>query len=218
MKILLLEDDYMLSDIIVSFLKEKFYDVVQVEDGESAVERASTDKFDLMILDINVPKLSGIDVVKNIRSYSDTTPIILITAYQDTTHLKKGFQSGCDDYIKKPFDLEELELRINNIKKRFSIESDNKIKIDNETYIIPSKNLLIIKDKNLQLANKETQILLYLSSRKKIVISSNELIQNIWRYEDMPTDATIRVYIKNLRSILGKNKIKTIRGSGYYFE
>lgn len=218
MKILLLEDDYMLSDIIINFLKEKFYDVVQVEDGENAVERASTDKFDLMILDINVPKLSGIDVVKNIRSYSDTTPIILITAYQDTAHLKKGFQSGCDDYIKKPFDLEELELRINNIKKRFSIESDNKIKIDNETYIIPSKNLLIIKDKNLQLANKETQILLYLSSRKKIVISSNELIQNIWRYEDMPTDATIRVYIKNLRSILGKNKIKTIRGSGYYFE
>jgi len=217
-KILLLEDDYMLSDIIINFLKEKFYDVVQVEDGENAVERASTDKFDLMILDINVPKLSGIDVVKNIRSYSDTTPIILITAYQDTAHLKKGFQSGCDDYIKKPFDLEELELRINNIKKRFSIESDNKIKIDNETYIIPSKNLLIIKDKNLQLANKETQILLYLSSRKKIVISSNELIQNIWRYEDMPTDATIRVYIKNLRSILGKNKIKTIRGSGYYFE
>lgn len=218
MKILLLEDDYMLSDIIINFLKEKFYDVVQVEDGENAVERASTDKFDLMILDINVPKLSGIDVIKNIRSYSDTTPIILITAYQDTAHLKKGFQSGCDDYIKKPFDLEELELRINNIKKRFSIESDNKIKIDNETYIIPSKNLLIIKDKNLQLANKETQILLYLSSRKKIVISSNELIQNIWRYEDMPTDATIRVYIKNLRSILGKNKIKTIRGSGYYFE
>ncbi len=218
MRILLLEDDYMLSDIIVSFLKEKFYDVVQVEDGESAIERASTDKFDLMILDINVPKLSGIDVVKNIRSYSDTTPIILITAYQDTAHLKKGFQSGCDDYIKKPFDLEELELRINNIKKRFSIESDNKIEIDSETYIIPSKNLLIIKDKNLQLANKETQILLYLSSRKKIVISSNELIQNIWRYEDMPTDATIRVYIKNLRSILGKNKIKTIRGSGYYFE
>jgi len=217
-KILLLEDDYMLSDIIINFLKEKFYDVVQVEDGENAVERASTDKFDLMILDINVPKLSGIDVIKNIRSYSDTTPIILITAYQDTAHLKKGFQSGCDDYIKKPFDLEELELRINNIKKRFSIESDNKIKIDNETYIIPSKNLLIIKDKNLQLANKETQILLYLSSRKKIVISSNELIQNIWRYEDMPTDATIRVYIKNLRSILGKNKIKTIRGSGYYFE
>ncbi len=218
MRILLLEDDYMLSDIIVSFLKEKFYDVVQVEDGESAIERASTDKFDLMILDINVPKLSGIDVVKNIRSYSDTTPIILITAYQDTAHLKKGFQSGCDDYIKKPFDLEELELRINNIKKRFSIESDNKIEIDSETYIIPSKNLLTIKDKNLQLANKETQILLYLSSRKKIVISSNELIQNIWRYEDMPTDATIRVYIKNLRSILGKNKIKTIRGSGYYFE
>lgn len=218
MKILLLEDDYMLSDIIVSFLKEKFYDVVQVEDGESAVERASTDKFDLMIFDINVPKLSGINVVKNIRSYSDTTPIILITAYQDTAHLKKGFNSGCDDYIKKPFDLEELELRINNIKKRFSIESDDKIEIDNETYIIPSKNLLIIKDKNLQLANKETQILLYLSSRKKIVISSNELIQNIWRYEDMPTDATIRVYIKNLRSTLGKNKIKTIRGSGYYFE
>ncbi len=218
MKILLLEDDYILSDIIVNFLREKFYDVVQVEDGDSAIEFAGIDKFDLMILDINVPKLSGIDVVKHIRSYSNTTPIILITAYQDTTHLKKGFESGCDDYIKKPFGLEELELRINNIKKRFSIESDSKVEIDSETYIIPSKNLLAIKDKNLQLANKETQILLYLSNRKKRVISSDELIQNIWRYEDMPTDATIRVYIKNLRDILGKGRIKTIRGSGYYFE
>ncbi len=218
MKILLLEDDYMLSDLIVNFLREKFYDVIWVKDGESAMEFASIDRFDLMIFDINVPKLTGINVVKNIRSYNNTTPIILITAYQDTAHLKKGFDSGCDDYIKKPFDLEELELRINNIKKRFSIESDIKVEIDNKSYIIPSKNLFVTKNKSLQLANKETQILLYLSSRKKRVISSDELMQNIWRYEEMPTDATIRVYIKNLRNILGKDRIKTIRGSGYYFE
>jgi len=218
MKILLLEDDFILADILYHHLKDLSYEVMHVDDGQKALDEASSNVYDLMILDINVPKISGLDVIKSIREYNDTTPAILITAYQDTKHLKNGFENGCDDYIKKPFDLEELDLRINNIKKRFSIENDNIVIIDDNIYMVPSKNLLNIDDKEHQLAKKEIEILLYLTSRKKRVISSDELMQNLWEFEEMPTDATIRVYIRNLRNIIGKERIKTIRGSGYFFD
>jgi len=218
MKILLLEDDPILSDILTHHLKDSGYDVVHVEDGDSALDEASDGKFDLLLFDINVPKKSGLDVVKTLREYKNTTPAIVITAYQDTTHMKNGFQSGCDDYIKKPFDLEELDLRINNIKKRFSIESDEKVQLDSNIALIPTKNKLVIGENEYQIAHKECEILLYLSSHKKRVVSADELMQNLWEYESMPSDATIRVYIKNLRNILGYERIQTIRGSGYYFE
>ena len=218
MKILLLEDDPILSDILTHHLCDSGYDVVHVGDGESALDEASDAKFDLLLFDINVPKKSGLDVVKTLREYNNTTPAIVITAYQDTTHMKDGFQSGCDDYIKKPFDLEELDLRINNIKKRFSIESEEIVQLDSDITLVPTKNKLIIAQVEHQIAHKECEILLYLSSHKKRVVSAEELMQNLWEYESMPSDATIRVYIKNLRNILGKERIQTIRGSGYYFE
>ena len=218
MRILLLEDDPILSDILTHHLRESGYDVVHVEDGERALDKAVDTKFDLLLFDINVPKKSGLDVVKTLREYNNTTPAIVITAYQDTSHMKNGFESGCDDYIKKPFDLEELDLRINNIKKRFFIESEEIVQLDSKITLIPTKNKLIIGNIEHQIANKECEILLYLSSHKKRVVSAEELMQNLWEYESMPSDATIRVYIKNLRNILGKERIQTIRGSGYYFE
>jgi DNA-binding response OmpR family regulator len=192
--------------------------VVHVEDGESAMDTAIDSKFDLFIFDINVPKKSGLDVIKTLREYNNTTPAIIITAYQDTTHMKNSFESGCDDYIKKPFDLEELDLRINNIKKRFSIESEDIVHLDTDMTLLPAKNKLIIAQIEYQIAHKECEILLYLSSHKRRVVSAEELMQNLWEYSSMPSDATIRVYIKNLRNILGKDRIQTIRGSGYYFE
>ncbi len=219
MKILLLEDDTILLDILTCHLRDDCgYSVVCVDNGEKALDEASESKFDLMIFDINVPKKSGVSVLKEIREFQNTTPVIIITAYQDTTHMIEGFKNGCDDYIKKPFDLEELDLRIENIQKRFSIESEKKINLGNDTTLIPNKNRINVADKTYQIANKECEILLYLSSHKGRVISSEELMQNLWEYESMPTDATIRVYIKNLRNIIGKKRIQTIRGSGYYFE
>lgn len=218
MKILLLEDDPILSDILLYHLKNSLHEPLHVSDGNAALDAINSQKFDLLILDINVPKKNGLEVIKEIRSYKDTTPAIIITAFQDTAHLKKGFENGCDDYIKKPFDLEELDLRIKNIQKRFGIIGDDAITIDEGIVLMRSKNRLHVGEKVYILAPKECEVLLYLSSRKHKVVSIEELIQNLWEYESMPSDATIRVYIKNLRHLLGKAKINNIRGNGYCFE
>merc|ERR1711916_365331 len=139
--------------------------------------------------------------------YSITTPVIMITAYQDTSHFKKGF------------DLEELHQRIKNLAKRFAIESEeNTLQLSADIKLIKDKNIIIVGDKTYEIANKENKILTYLFTHKGRTISFDELIQNIWHFDDMPSETTIRVYIKNLRKILGKDTIKTIRGLGYSYE
>ena len=218
MKILLLEDDPILSDILLCHLNRHLHQTTHFSDGQSASDALSAQKFDLLILDINVPKLSGIDLIKEIRTYKDTTPAIIITAFQDTAHLKKGFENGCDDYIKKPFDLEELDLRIKNIQKRFNLINEQAIIIDSHLSLMASKNRLYVNEVPYTLTRKECKILLYLSKQKSKVVSSEELMQNLWDYNEMPSEATIRVYIKNLRTIIGKDKIQTVRGNGYIFE
>ena len=218
MKILLLEDDPILSDILLCHLNRHLHQTTHFSDGQSASDALSAQKFDLLILDINVPKLSGIDLIKEIRTYKDTTPAIIITAFQDTAHLKKGFENGCDDYIKKPFDLEELDLRIKNIQKRFNLINEQAIIIDSHLSLMASKNRLYVNEVPYTLTRKECKILLYLSKQKSKVVSSEELMQNLWDYTEMPSEATIKVYIKNLRTIIGKDKIQTVRGNGYIFE
>ncbi len=218
MKILLLEDDPILSDILLCHLNRHLHQTTHFSDGQLASDALSAQKFDLLILDINVPKLSGIDLIKEIRTYKDTTPAIIITAFQDTAHLKKGFENGCDDYIKKPFDLEELDLRIKNIQKRFNLINEQAIIIDSHLSLMASKNRLYVNEVPYTLTRKECKILLYLSKQKSKVVSAEELMQNLWDYDEMPSEATIRVYIKNLRTIIGKDKIQTVRGNGYIFE
>ncbi len=217
MKILLLEDDILLSDLISTHLKEQNYEVDSFDDGKEALENIENKKYDMFIFDINVPKISGLDLLKEIRDYELSIPTIMITAYQDTQHLKKGFTYGCDDYIKKPFDLEELSQRIINLAKRFCIEESNIINM--EDYSLDMVQNIIEKDaKQYEISKKEAEILHYLYKNSKKVVSFDELYQNIWYYDEYPSQTTIRVYIKNLRDIIGKDKIKTIRGLGYVYE
>jgi DNA-binding response OmpR family regulator len=218
MRILLLEDDAILGDLIYDSLLEKGYDVTHAEDGEEALHFVENKKFDLLVLDINVPGISGLDLLKDIREYSITTPVIMITAYQDTAHLKKGFDLGCDDYIKKPFDLEELHHRIKNLAKRYAIEDERVLTISSKIKLLKDKNTIVKDGQNYEISKKENMILAYLFTHKGRTISFDELIQNIWQYNEIPSETTIRVYIKNLRNILGKEKIKTIRGFGYCYE
>jgi len=214
MKILLLEDDALLSKILTKHLKES-YNVTPVYDGDSALEILESQKFDLLILDSNVPGISGLDLIKELRAYNDTTPIIMITAYQDTIHLKNAFTNGCNDYIKKPFELDELDMRIENITRTFNIEQNQLIAISEEILFDALNNQIIKNNSTFSIAKKESEFLNYLVKNRKRTVSKEELTQNLWSFENMPSDATLRVYIRNLRALIGKEMIKTIRGMGY---
>ncbi|WP_121626631.1 response regulator transcription factor [Poseidonibacter antarcticus] len=219
MRVLLLEDDNLLSDLLNDHLLDKGYDVTLCLNGQDALEYLIDEKFDLALLDINTPIISGLEVLKTIRKeYKNRTPVIMLTAYQDTKTLKDSFENGVDDYIKKPFDLEELDQRILRLCRQFSIEQNSDIQITSTITFEPELCKINLENKTVSIAQKERDILKYFCTHKKRVISSEELLQNIWAYEEMPTDATIRVYIKNLREIIGKERITTIRGIGYKFE
>ena len=219
MRILLLEDDPALNDLLDDHLTDKGYDVTLCTNGQEALEYLIDDVFDLALLDINTPIMTGIEVLKTIREdYKNRTPVIVLTAYQDTKHLKESFENGVDDYIKKPFDLEELDQRILKLCKHFMIEQSEEIKLSSSVTFLPESCQLQFEDGIKNVAQKERDILRYFCKHKNRVVSSEELLQNIWAYEEMPTDATIRVYIKNLRELLGKDRIQTIRGIGYKFE
>ncbi len=219
MKILLLEDDPILSDLMYDHLSEAGYRVTLCTDGDAAIGAIDSDHFDLFIFDINVPGKSGLEVLKDARDFLKQTPAIVITAYQDIDHLKQAFGTGCDDYIKKPFELEELDERINNLKKRYRIEPDDLLPVgDDMQFDYNGRRLLSADGKTHLLSQKEAQILHYFLKHPDRVISNDELMQNIWEYEAFPSEATLRVYIKNLRQALGKARIQTIRGTGYRFE
>ncbi|WP_428023380.1 response regulator transcription factor [Arcobacter sp.] len=217
MKILLMEDDLILNEIIEEHLLEMGHEVISVFCGNDAEELLYSQKFDLLLLDVNVPDIKGFELLLNLRENSIKTPAIFLTSLSLADDVEKGFQSGCDDYIKKPFELKELDLRINNIKRLFNISSNNQINLPNNM-ILDKENLLIKKDKEeIHISKKEIEVLIYLTRNKDKIISIEELSSNVWAYEDSPNASTIRTYIKNLRKILGEELITNIRGVGYRF-
>jgi len=217
MKILLLEDDVILSEIIEEFLLELGYEVEVCFDGEEAVTKAYSQTFDLLLLDVNVPLTTGIEFLTSLRQNNNTTPAIFITSLNTSADLENGFNAGCDDYIKKPFELQELNLRINNIKRIYKLDNTDIIKIDENTSFDSKNNKLKKDDKEISVTKKEADILKYLLNNKSKAISIDELSNNIWSYEDTPSPSTIRTYIKNIRKYIGQDCITNIKGVGYKF-
>ncbi|CAM3488979.1 response regulator transcription factor [Arcobacter aquimarinus] len=217
MKILLLEDDLILNEIIEEHLVLQDNDVISTFSGYEAQNYLYSETFDLLLLDVNVPDINGFDLLKELRTQNIKTPAIFITSLNMADDMQKGFESGCDDYIKKPFDLKELDLRINNIKRFFNISPKN-ITIIDEKISLDNENLMIINEnKKIQITKKESEVLLYLIKNSSKIVSIDELTLNLWAYEDSPTASTIRTYIKNLRKFVGEDKISNIRGVGYRF-
>ncbi len=217
MKILLMEDDPVLGDIMTDYLSGS-YEVDHAFDSAQAIALLDSKKYDLLIFDINVPGQSGIELLADIRGYHDTTPAIIVTAYEDTRHLKESFDAGAHDYIKKPFELEELRLRIEKSKKLFGIEQNSKVQLSPTVTYSPRERKVIAEGNPVTLKPKEARLLEYFLAHAGRVISGEELTQNIWAYEAIPTDATIRSHIRNLRSIIGTAKITTLRGLGYRYD
>ncbi len=217
MKILLLEDDLILNEIIEEHLVSQKYEVTTVFTGLEAQDLLYCQKFDLLLLDVNVPILNGFELLKDLRQREIYTPAIFLTSLNQVDDIEKGFKSGCDDYIKKPFELKELDIRINNIKRLFNIDDEQLIQISKDIFF-DKKNLLIKKEKEqISLAKKESEVLEYLINNSLKTVSIEELCSNVWSYEDSPTSSTIRTYIKNLRKILPNECIINLRGVGYRF-
>ncbi len=215
MKILLLEDDTVLADILVDFLQET-YEVTHTYSIKKALVLSEKSSFDLYIFDINVPDGSGISLLKELRAFKDETPTIFITAFPGTKYLKKAFESGANDFIKKPFDLEELAQRIENIKRHFGLTSLIQIAPDIE--FNTKSNIIKICTKTKNISNKEGKILHYLYKNRHRVISVDEMLQNLWKYDEMPSGDAVRTIIKELRKHIGKEHILNIRAEGYRFK
>jgi len=215
MKILLLEDDLILNEILQEHLISQNHIVITTFSAKKAQEYLYSQTFDLLLLDVNVPQLNGFELLKELRLLNIKTPAIFITSLNMVEDMQKGFESGCDDYIRKPFDLKELDLRINNIKRLFYI--DLKITIDKNICLDLQKHTILKDGKTFSLAKKEARVLQYLLRNSSKNVSIDELISNIYSYEDSIETSTIRTYIKNLRKILGEDKILNIRGVGYRF-
>lgn len=217
MKILLLEDDLILNEIIEEYLISQNNEVISTFDGNEAEDYLYSQTFDLLLLDVNVPELNGFELLRNLRAQNIKTPAIFITSLNMADDMQKGFDSGCDDYIKKPFELKELDIRINNIKRLFNITPTNIIILEKDL-LLDTQNLYILKeDKKIHIAKKESEVLQYLINNSIKTVSIDELSMNIWAYEETPNASTIRTYIKNLRKILGEEQILNIRGVGYRF-
>jgi len=216
MKILLLEDDTVLADILVDFLSEH-YNVTHTYSMQEALVLAENGDFALYIFDINVPDGNGISLLKVLRSFSDSTPTIFITAFDDTEHLKSAFEAGGDDFIKKPFELEELFLRIERLKRHFGLQSVMQLS-DKILFYVQKEQIVKNSSETISLTHKEAQCLHYLYQNRARIISTQELLQQFWEFENMPSDDAIRTIIKNLRKYIGKEHIINIRGQGYKFE
>lgn len=217
-KILLLEDDGNLNETVTEFLEEKGHDVESVYDGYEAQEKLYESKYDLLLLDVNTPGLNGFELLKEARENNVVAPAIFITSLDSVEDLEKGFESGCDDYIRKPFALKELQIRIDTLIKRgFYHESKELIEIaENIAYDIKN-NELIVDGKAVSLGHKESKLLKLFMKHEGEVIVHESIYEHLWDYDEEPSDTALRTYIKNLRKIIGKERIVSIKKQGYKF-
>jgi len=214
MKILLLEDDVILQEIIEEFLVEQGYSVESFFDGDKALDAIGISNYDMLLLDVNVPTINGFEILSYLREIGNTTPAIYITSLAGVNDLKKGFDLGADDYLRKPFELVELQARIEHIGKLYKLEEE--IEFDGMKFI-PKAHQIFRGSKVITLRQKEAQVLEYFVRNTGKIISCDEIIENVWDDDHVPTHATIRTYIKNLRKMFTKEYFENIKGEGYRF-
>ena len=218
MKLLLLEDDPILSEIIEEFLVEHGLHVKLFFDGKEALHAIFEDKFDILVLDINVPSLNGFELLKTHKEANITTPVIFITSLDQISDVKKGFALGAEDYLKKPFELEGLLVRIERTKKLHRIDEKERVCLCSNVHYDPKNYSITTQSETFCLRKKEAQLLEYFLAHSNRLVSFEEIIEEVWRFDEVPTYATVRTYIKNLRSYGLDSLIENIKGVGYRFK
>lgn len=216
MKILLLEDDELFAETLIDSLEEYEYEVIHTKNGEQFLGVAYETTFDIYLLDINVPLIDGISTLTQIRKSNDVTPAIFLTSYKDRETLKNGFLSGCDDYLTKPFDIEELYLRITSLLKRSGKVVDV---IQFDTLIYNPITQTITKDGvDMASGQKLNELFkLFFENRGKIV-TKEMIISRLWNYDEEYSEGSLRVYITKLQKLFDTKKIHNIKNIGYKVE
>lgn len=221
--IAVVDDEEDIVDLITHHLEKEHFKVEPFYDGESVLEYVKKNKPDLIILDLMLPGVDGLEVCKLLKKDEQTSsiPIIMLTAKSSEADKVIGLELGADDYITKPFSPRELLARIKSVLRRFEIKQEKAkiIKIDN-LVIDLSKYQVSINKTKIDLTTTEFKLLAVLVTRAGWVFNRQQLLDEIWQYDRVVLDRTIDVHIRNLRKKLGKygNYIKSVRGVGYKFE
>ena len=217
-KILIVDDEQSIREIIREYAEFEGYETAETDDGMKAVKMAKEDNYDLIVMDVMMPKLDGYSAVKEIRKFSDV-PVIILSARVEEYDKLFGFEIGVDDYVTKPFSPKELMARISAVLKRFRPKKKEVVKSDGLEIDIAGRNVFV-DGKKVEMTPKEYELLFYLVENNGIAISREKLLSNVWGYDFYGDDRTVDTHIKMLRSSLGKyrDKIITLRGLGYKFE
>ncbi|WP_022819885.1 response regulator transcription factor [Fusobacterium russii] len=218
MKILVVEDERDLNSVITRHLKKNNFGVDSVFDGEEALNFLEYENYDLVILDIMMPKLNGYEVVKKLREKKDETPILMLTAKDSIDDKVKGLDSGADDYLVKPFDFNELLARIRAIVRRKYGNTSNQLIIE-DLVLDLAKKTVTRNDKNIDLTAKEYEVLEFLMQNKGHILSREQIREHVWDFDYDGESNIIDVLIKNIRKKIdidsSKQLISTKRGLGY---
>lgn len=215
-KVLIAEDDNNLRNILVATLQKEGYSVISSDNGQSAYDEFCNDKIDLVVTDIMMPKMDGNELTAKVRALNADVPILMLTALEALDDKERGFGSGADDYLTKPFALKELLLRVKALLRRYGAVYENRIALPH-TELNAQTNTVTLNGAPIELTKKEFLLLFKLLSYPNIIFSREQLMNDIWGYESDSMDRTVDTHIKWLRSKVDSAdfKIVTVRGLGY---
>lgn len=220
-KILIIEDEKKIARFLELELMHEGYEVICAFDGRSGLDMIIEESPNLIILDLMLPYLSGVEICRRLRAKNDYTPIIMLTAKSDVSDKVTGLDVGADDYMTKPFAVEELLARIRNILiRRENILKPQKKKIKIDSLLIDKERYEVyFEDEKINLTKKEFELLEYLASNKNTVLTREKIVEDVWGYSYENETNVVDVYIRYLRSKVdqkyNKNYIRTVRGVGY---
>lgn len=217
-RLLIVDDEAKIREVLRLYAELEGHDCVEAEDGMQAVKLARDNNFDVIIMDVMMPKLDGYYAVKEIRKFSQV-PVIMLSARTEEYDRLFGFEVGVDDYVVKPFSPKEVMARVAALLKRVNPGKGATIVSEGLEIDIPGRNVYV-DGKKVNMTPKEYELLFYLAQNRGIAISREQLLSNVWGYDFYGDDRTVDTHIKMLRSSLGRyrEKIVTLRGLGYKME
>jgi len=217
MRILVVEDEHKIANSIKRGFEQETWATDVAYDGEEGYDMASSEEYDVIVLDLMLPKMDGMEICKKLRAAENHTPILMLTARGELSDKLEGLNSGADDYLIKPFAFEELLARVKALARRPREAKSNKLKVrdlelDTNTFEVK------VGGKPVELSRKEFALLEYLMRNAGRVVSKENIIAHVWDYEADILPNTVEVFIGYLRDKIGSNLIKTVRGFGYKVE